>query len=100
MIQVRIFKADFPKTEKLLPKRNWTTLRELSPGVLPSTSGLNPKDPLPQPGDLLITLRVEAGIVILATSVLPGLHSTSMEYPKWLQESINFERPMELLDLY
>ena len=60
--QVRIFKPEYPKTDKLLPKRNWATFRELPPGQqLPILSGALSKDPPPQAGDLLITLRVETG---------------------------------------
>ena len=64
--QVRIFKADYPKTDKLLPKRNWATFRELPPNSPPpAVAGLHPKDPPLQSGDLLVTLRVETGKLLL-----------------------------------
>lgn len=56
---MRLFKDDFPKTEKLIPKRNWATLRELPAGVAPPAVSSAPKDVPLRPGDLLVTLRVE-----------------------------------------
>lgn len=58
--QVRLFKADYPKTDKLIAKRNWATLRELPAGMAPPLIPAAPKDVPLQPGDLLVTLRVEA----------------------------------------
>lgn len=43
--QVRIFIKDYPNTPKLLPKRNWATLRELPPNQAPPPLAMDPKDP-------------------------------------------------------
>ena len=75
-MQVRIFKDDYPKTDKLVARRNWTDLREIPLGSQVPHVRLNPKvnEVALQGGDLLATLRVEKDHKLLQQSPI-------QEYP-------------------
>ena len=75
-VQVRIFKDDYPKTDKLVARRNWTDIREVPVGGPIPYIKHNPKvnEVALQGGDLLAVLRVEKDHKMLQ-------HSPIQEYP-------------------
>lgn len=69
-MQVRLFAKDYPKTDKLVARRNWTDIREIGLGTQPPQIVPNPKvnQVSLQGGDLLAVLRVEKDHKLLANS--------------------------------